>query len=97
MKTPRETREGIWFVGKEKPDKTGANIYLNTNDTMGTYGEPEDSFNHLGCIYMGRIDNPHGISAINYFLKEDWVREEIKQNIRQVLKMIVDIEESEVK
>jgi hypothetical protein len=87
-KIPREVELGVWYLGKEREDNRGSNVYLNTHETMGTYGDPPESLNYRGVIMTGRRNNPNGYMAINYALSEkSYLREQIKDVIRQILRV----------
>ena len=85
-KIVKESRPGVWYLGKQNEDGTGLNVYLDTHLAMGTGGKHWTNFNYMGHIVMSKFGRLHEGMAINYFLhRYKEAREELKFNARWVI------------
>lgn len=83
---PRKIDVGVWYLGKERENGKGSNIYFDTKEVMGTWKEPDGHINYKGVIVSGRRSNPNGYMSLAYALSDDsYLREGIKSAIRKVL------------
>jgi len=67
--------------------KNSSERYTLISGSMGNHGEPETSPNHRFCVANGvnRGNGYQGYTAVNYFFTQDYIAQEIKDELKRVL------------